>query len=100
MEGARHVSRELTDTSPEIAEYHRAALGRLRGEDRLRMACGMFETARALVLGSLPQEVREDSTERRIHFFRRFYGRDLEPAFFEAVVRRIKAEGRSGPDGG
>lgn len=86
------MTRELSDTSPDIASRQRAALAGLSGAERLRMACDMFETARTLVLSSLPVEVRNDPVESRVRLLERFYGRDLEPSFLERVASLIRRD--------
>ncbi len=72
----------MNDTAPEaaalIAERYRA----MSGAERLRIAAGMFETARALVLASLPQQ--ESPRETRALLCRRLY-----PELSEEVVTKI-----------
>lgn len=61
----------MNDTSDHaarlIAERYRA----LDGATRMRIAAEMFDTARALVLATLPPAASE--AERRRHLLRRFY---------------------------
>ena len=65
----------MNDTSPEIARLIRERLMQLSGEERLRMAASMFESARHLVLASLPASLTE--SERRRELCRRLYGLEL-----------------------
>jgi hypothetical protein len=87
---------DLSDTSPEMALRHREALAGLSGDERVQMACEMFETARVLVLSSLPDHIRTDPIESRVHLLKRFYGRDLDPTLLETIVRDIRTGGGSG----
>lgn len=76
----------MNDTSPEvealIAERYRA----MSGAERVRIAAGMFETARTLVLASLPQPI--DGRAARAALCRRLY-----PELPEDVVARVSAAG-------
>ena len=62
----------MNDTSPEIAEMVRARLMNLSGETRLIMGVQMFESARAMILASLPPDLNE--FERKQLLFERIYG--------------------------
>ncbi len=66
----------VTDTSPEIAAAVRDRIMKFSGAERFIMGTRMFESARAVVLASLPKDISE--TERRRILFKRFYG-DLPP---------------------
>ncbi len=59
------------------------------------MACEIFETARELVLASLPDDDRGDPVESRVHLLKRFYGRDLDAVFLEAIVLSIRRGDRT-----
>jgi hypothetical protein len=85
------MNRELSDTSPEMARRHRDALAALSGDERVQMACEMFETARVLVLSGLPDEIRTDPIESRVHLLKRFYGRDLDPVLLESIVQDVRS---------
>lgn len=65
----------MNDTDPEIAALVRERMMSLTGEERVLMAASMFESARQLILSSLPPELSED--ERRRALCRRLYGIDL-----------------------
>lgn len=47
-------------------------------DERLKIAASMFETARAIVLSSLPPEL--DPTQQRLALARRFYLNELPEA--------------------
>jgi hypothetical protein len=62
----------VTDTSPEIAAAVRERIMKFSGAERFIMGAQMFESARAVVLASLPKNISE--AERRRILFERFYG--------------------------
>ena len=39
---------------------------------------------------SLPDDIRNDPVESRVHLLRRFYGRDLDAEMLEAVIAQIR----------
>lgn len=80
---------EHADTPPDVAARHRRLLMARSGQERLEMATAMFDSARRLVEASLTERGVSDATEHRIATFRRFYERDLDPAFVRHVVERI-----------
>jgi hypothetical protein len=65
----------MNDTLPEIAEMVRARLMALSGAERFIMGARMFESARRMVLASLPADLSE--TERKRQLFTRLYGEAL-----------------------
>ena len=66
----------MTDTPPEIARMVRVKLMALSGEERLVMGAQMFESAREVVMASLPRDLSE--VELRRQLFRRLYGKEIE----------------------
>lgn len=62
----------MTDTTPEVARLVRELSARKTGAERLQMGAGMFETARTMVLASLPPGLPEQEIRRRL--CARFYG--------------------------
>jgi len=62
----------FNDTTPEVARLVRELCARKTGAERLRMGASMFETARTLVLASLPPGLSERELRRRL--CARFYG--------------------------
>jgi len=75
----------MNDTTPEMEKLHRELLMQRSGEERVRMACSMFETAKAIALASF-RNVSE--SEKRVRLFLRFYGNDVD----EKMKARIVAE--------
>jgi hypothetical protein len=62
----------MIDTTPEVARLVRELCARKTGAERLRMGASMFETARTLVLASLPPGLSEWEIRRRL--CERLYG--------------------------
>jgi hypothetical protein len=60
-----------SDTSPEVARVVAERFRDMSGRERFMIGVQMFETARALVMASLPPGVSEQ--ERRHHLCARFY---------------------------
>ena len=84
------MTHDFPDTNPEAADQLRRLLRARTGEQRLRMACEMFDSARRLVVASLPEAIAADPVERSVSLLRRFYGRDLEPAVLDEIVARLR----------
>jgi hypothetical protein len=68
----------MNDTSAEVAkvvaDHHR----QMTPEERVRVAASLYETARAIVDSSLPQNMAQ--ADRRLAIVRRFYGGELPEA--------------------
>jgi len=62
----------VNDTSPEIAEVLRGWYKKMSAAERFMIGVRMFDTARTIVLASLPAGLSEE--ERRRRLCRRFYG--------------------------
>jgi hypothetical protein len=65
----------MTDTSPEVVAMVRDRIMSLSGAERFVIGARMFESARAVVLASLPGDISEP--ERRRILYERFYGEPL-----------------------
>ncbi len=66
----------MGDTSPEVEQKFREILLARSGAERMLMGASMYDTARAFVLASLPDDLSPDELKRRI--FRRFYGSEID----------------------
>jgi hypothetical protein len=62
----------MNDTTPEIEKMVRDRYMQMTGEQRFLIGIEMFDTARAIVLSSLPKGLSEK--EKRRHLCERFYG--------------------------
>jgi hypothetical protein len=66
---------QVTDTPPEIEGMVREKIMALSGEERFVMGAQMFDSAREMIIASLPNDLSE--TERRQLLFRRIYGKEI-----------------------
>lgn len=68
----------MNDTSSRIEAIVRERYRQMTPDERVRIAASMFETARAIVLSSLPPNLSR--RERRLAVARRFYAGELPDA--------------------
>lgn len=80
----------MSDTSPEIEAMVDERYRRMTPDERVRIAASMYDTARAIVLSSLPQELTR--RERRLAFAKRLYEGELAEA---ALIAYAEWEGTS-----
>jgi hypothetical protein len=66
----------MTDTPPEIRKLVHDRLMALSGEERFLMGARMFESARTIILASLPKDLSAEELRRKL--FERIYGKKLE----------------------
>lgn len=66
----------MNDTSPEIEGRFRKMIMARSGAERLIMGALMFDSARAMVLASLPKNLPEEDLKQRL--FERIYGAPME----------------------
>lgn len=69
----------MNDTSPEIEKMVRDRYMQMTGEERFLIGIQMFDTARAIVLSSLPKDLSEKEKRRQV--CERFYGTEAGQAF-------------------
>lgn len=74
-----------TDTSDEIRRMVRARLMQLSGAERMQIGSEMFESARTMILASLPEDLPLHEKKRRL--FERCYGNELDftPDFTQGI---------------
>lgn len=70
----------MNDTSPEIEKMVRDRYMQMTGEERFLIGTGMFDTARAIALSSMPAGLSEN--EQRRFLCERFYGAALAKAVY------------------
>jgi len=76
----------MNDTDPQIAELVRHRLLERSGAERVMMASGMFEAAKAMVLASLPTGLNEIEIKRLL--VERLYGDEVDArGFIEHLTR-------------
>jgi hypothetical protein len=74
----------VNDTSPEFEAMVHERYRRMTPDERVRIAASMYDTARAIVLSSLPPGLSR--RERRLAVVRRFYEGELPEAAFIACA--------------
>ena len=68
----------MNDTSVKMAEFYRDLIMKRSGEDRLKMGCSMFETAKEIVKSSiLEQNPGISLSDLKKAVFVRFYGHEI-----------------------
>jgi len=65
----------MIDTTTEAEKIQSELFGKMTGDERMKIASDMFDTARALVLASLDKNLNDK--EKRKALFLRFYGNDF-----------------------
>lgn len=81
----------MNDTTPQVEERFREMLLARSGEERLIMACGMYETARRLVLASLlAEDPGASPAALRRGLFLRFYGTDFSPEEASRILAALE----------
>ena len=67
----------MNDTAPQTQDLHQDLPMARSNEERFKMGVSMCQTARTIVWSLLPEDLAP--TERRVQFFLRYYGNDLDP---------------------
>ena len=78
----------MNDTDPQIAELVRQRLMERTGAERVMMASSMFETAKAMVLASLPTGLSEIETKGLL--IERIYGDEVDARAFVKHLRSLE----------
>ena len=76
----------VNDTSPEAERIQREILMSKTPEERFLIGASMYESARTMVLASLPKDL--GYAELRIRLYERFYGEPAPPGYVEALKKR------------
>lgn len=91
--GSGECERGMSDTSPEMEARYRAMLLARSPEERLRMACSMFSSARRLVVASiLAANPSASPAVIRGELFLRFYGHEFDEEARQRILARLGAE--------
>ena len=81
----------MKDTTEDVAATLRLMYQSRTPDERVRMACGLFDTARALATAGIRLETPGISdVDLRIALFERFYGRDVDARAHAAIIARIR----------
>ena len=79
----------MTDTTPEAARLYHELLMAKSADERFRMGVSMCESARAIVLGSLPAGL--SAIERRVALLHRYYGGDFDAEQLARIEEALRA---------
>lgn len=83
----------MKDTLPRAEALVRALLLKRSGEERLKMAAGMFSAARALMSASLQAEgLKPGSAEWKLRVLERTYGAEISPVLRRKLIERWRAD--------
>jgi hypothetical protein len=77
----------MIDTAPEIQDKIDDIYKNKSGEEKLLIALSMFETAREIVISSLPNNLSDK--ELRKALFLRFYGNDFNRSEKEKILSHL-----------
>ncbi|MGA2296880.1 MAG: hypothetical protein ABSG15_04945 [FCB group bacterium] len=78
----------MKDTSPEIEKYYHDEIMKLDLKTRLEMTGSMFDSARRIVLSTLPKDLSPEET--RVQLFLRFYKNDFSEKELEKIIAWIR----------
>jgi hypothetical protein len=77
----------MIDTTTEAEKIQSELFDKMTGEERMKIASDMFDTARTLVLASLDKNLND--TEKRKALFLRFYGNDFSREEKEKILNNF-----------
>lgn len=77
----------MNDTSPRIEEMINQVYLKKTGEEKILIALKMFETARDIVISSLPNDLSDKELKKEL--FLRFYGDEFDDVIQEKIYRRL-----------
>jgi hypothetical protein len=82
----------MKDTSPEMESRYRVMIMERSGEDRLKIGCAMFDTARALMkAGILEQNPQASPAEIRRALFMQLYGHEFDAESRAKILAAIES---------
>ena len=73
----------MNDTSPEIEKIQFEMMLKMSANQRIKLACEMFMSARQMFLNSLSKKLTEREVKKQLYY--RTYGEHLPDDFFDAV---------------
>lgn len=86
----------MNDTRPDVDEQFAALFRQRSGSDRVRMACEMFDLARALMLANIKaQHPGIADAGLRVKLFERMYGSDFTPGECIRIITRLREQRES-----
>lgn len=86
----------MNDTPPDVDEQFAALFRQRSGSDRVRMACEMFDLARALMVANIKaQHPGIADAALRVKLFERMYGSDFTPDERIRIIARLREQRES-----
>ena len=83
----------MNDTHPDVAIRFRELMMRKSGEQRLRMGCSMYDTAKKIVCSAIyNSRPGITDTEMRREIFLRFYGQEFSQADREKYLSVLASD--------
>ncbi len=76
----------MNDTPAEIRRLQFEMMRKLSSNRRIELACEMFQTAREMIIASLPKNLSEQEFKRQLYF--RTYGEHLPEDFFKDEITK------------
>jgi len=70
----------MKDTPSEIEQLQFEMMMKMTPQERIRLACEMFEASRQSLLNSLPNDLTEEEIKKALYY--RTYGEELPEDFF------------------
>jgi len=80
----------MSDTGKAIQLQYRKRLLGLKPEERVKMACRMFSTARALVKAGDSADINSASVRGRTSLFLKTYGKDFDAATRNRIIAQLR----------
>lgn len=81
----------MRDTPDDVARiYHDLLMSRSPAE-RVRMACSMHDTAKAIIRAGIPDDAWQTEAELKIETIRRFYREDFSAEEMERIVVGLRS---------
>ena len=71
----------MNDTPAEIRRIQFEMMSKLSVNRRIELACEMFQTAREMIIASLPKNLSDQEFKKQLYF--RTYGEHLPADFFK-----------------
>ena len=78
------------DTPAAVQKMSHDLLMRRTPAERVRMACSMQATARAIIRAGIPDDAWDTEKDLRIEVFKRFYREDFTPAEMDRIVEGLR----------
>jgi len=80
----------MKDTSPEVNEMMYQRLMALSGEERVLMGFSMIQSAKEMILASLPEDITEP--ERKKMLYERYYGEAMPEELYARIQKSFSSE--------